>query len=178
MNRVSLIAIAALLITSPAIAASVGESTGVNATLGIAPKTADFVTEAATSDMLEIASSQIALQKGSAEDKAFAQQMITDHTKTSNELKALATQSDVNAPLPAGLDSSSQKSLDSLNADKAEDFSADYESMQLKAHKDAVSLFQRYADGGDNAALKDWAAKTLPALQHHLEMAKMLPKNQ
>jgi putative membrane protein len=44
--------------------------------------------------------------------------------------------------------------------------------MQVSAHKDAVSLFERYAKGGDNAKLKDWEGKTLPALQHHLEMAQ------
>jgi putative membrane protein len=48
--------------------------------------------------------------------------------------------------------------------------------MQVSAHRDAVSLFERYAKGGDNADLKDWAGKTLPALQHHLEMAQGLDK--
>jgi putative membrane protein len=46
--------------------------------------------------------------------------------------------------------------------------------MQVSAHEDAVSLFERYAKGGDNAKLKDWAGKTLPALQHHLQMAEQM----
>jgi putative membrane protein len=41
--------------------------------------------------------------------------------------------------------------------------------MQVSAHKDAVSLFERYSNGGDNAELKAWAGKTLPALRHHLD---------
>jgi putative membrane protein len=49
--------------------------------------------------------------------------------------------------------------------------------MQVSAHKDAVSLFERYAKSGENPKLKDWAGKTLPALQHHLEMAQNLNKN-
>jgi putative membrane protein len=49
--------------------------------------------------------------------------------------------------------------------------------MQVSAHKDAVSLFERYSKSGDNAKLKDWAGKTLPALQHHLDMAQQLDKN-
>ena len=49
--------------------------------------------------------------------------------------------------------------------------------MQVSAHKDAVSLFERYAKDGENAKLKDWAGKTLSALQHHLEMAQNLDKN-
>lgn len=39
-----------------------------------------------------------------------------------------------------------------------------------------MSLFERYAKGGDNPALKDGAGKTLPALQHHLDMAQTLDK--
>lgn len=46
--------------------------------------------------------------------------------------------------------------------------------MQVTAHNDAVSLFERYAKGGDNAELKGWAVKTLSALQHHLYMAQDL----
>ena len=81
------------------------------------------------------------------------------------------------AEIPPGLDSSSQSKLDKLRDAKPEDFAAQYDSMQVSAHKDAVSLFERYAKGGDNADLKDWAGKTLPALKHHLEMAENLGKS-
>src|ERR1700709_2335047 len=83
------VAIAVTLTSSAALAQSVGEKTGVNSALGIAPKTEDFVKEAAMSDMLEIESSKIAQQKGNAEEKKFAEQMITDHTKTTAELKGM-----------------------------------------------------------------------------------------
>jgi putative membrane protein len=49
--------------------------------------------------------------------------------------------------------------------------------MQLSAHKDAVSLFERYAKGGDDPDLKSWAGKTLPTLKHHLEMAQSLNRS-
>ena len=64
------------------------KKTGLNSTLGIAPKTEDFIKEAAMSDMLEIEAAKIAQQKGNATEKTFAGQMINDHTKTSSELKA------------------------------------------------------------------------------------------
>jgi hypothetical protein len=35
-----------------------------------------------------------------------------------------------------------------------------------------VSLFERYAKGGDDSDLKDWAGKTLPKLQHHRSSAR------
>ena len=41
----------------------------------------------------------------------------------------------------------------------------------------ALSLFKRYGNGGDNLKLKNWATATLPALQHHLDMAQGLYKN-
>ena len=39
---------------------------------------------------------------------------------------------------------------------------------------DAVALFEWYAKAGDDAELKNWAAKTLPHLKQHLTMAQKL----
>jgi putative membrane protein len=166
----------AIALSTSATAQSVGEKTGVNSALGIAPKTEDFVKEAAISDMLEIEAAKIAQQKGNADEKKFAEQMITDHTKTSTELKGMVG-GDLKAALPTALDDSSQKKLGKLKDAKPEDFAGEYDPMQVTAHKDAVSLFERYAKGGDDPKLKDWAGKTLPHLQHHLEMAQALDKN-
>src|SRR3954464_11916301 len=46
--------------------------------------------------------------------------------------------------------------------------------MQQQAHQEAVDLFSRYSQGGDNNDLKAWAAKTLPHLREHLTMAQKL----
>src|SRR6202000_3550798 len=91
------VAALALLAGSPVLAQSVGEKPGINSALDISPTTADFVKEAATSDMLEIAAARIAEQRGDADDKKFAAQMITDHTKTSSELKGLVSTGEVKA---------------------------------------------------------------------------------
>ena len=176
MKRIILAIAITAAFSSTSFAQSVGEKTGVNSALGITPKTEDFIKEAATSDMLEIEAAKIAEQKGNADEKKFAEQMVTDHTKTSSELKGLVP-ADLKTAIPAGLDDSSQKKLDKLRDTKPEDFASEYDPMQVSAHKDAVSLFERYAKGGDNEKLKDWAGKTLPALQHHLEMAQALDKN-
>jgi putative membrane protein len=176
MKRFLLGVLIATSVMASASAQSVGEKTGVNSALGIAPKTEDFIKEATTSDMLEIAAAKIAQEKGNADEKKFAEQMITDHTKTSGELKGLVP-SDMQSAIPTSLDDSSQKKLDKLRDAKAEEFASEYDPMQVSAHKDAVSLFERYSNGGDNNKLKDWAGKTLPALQHHLEMAQELDKN-
>jgi putative membrane protein len=158
------------------LAQSVPEKTGVNSTLGISPSTQDFVTEAANSDMLEIESSKLVAAKGDAKDKAFADQMIKDHTATSAELKGLVSSGKVQVNLPAAMDKAHGAKLDKLNSLSGADFTRAYEDMQVSAHKDAVSLFERYAKSGDNADLKAFAAKTLPHLRDHLKMAEDLNK--
>ena len=176
VKKMITIAAFAAVVAGPAFGQSAGEKTGVNSVLGIAPKTEDFIKEAAMSDMLEIEAAKIAQQKGNATEKTFAAQMITDHTKTSSELKGMVS-GDMKAALPNALDDSSQKKLDKLRDAKPEDFAAEYDPMQVSAHKDATCLFERYAKGGDDPKLKDWAGQTLPALQHHLEMAQDMNKN-
>jgi putative membrane protein len=171
------VAATVLLLQSPVFAQSVGEKTGINSALDISPTTADFVKEAATSDMLEISAAKIAEQKGNADEKKFAAQMITDHTRTSSDLKGLVSSGEVKADIPAQLDESSERSLNKLRDAKPDDFASEYDPMQVSAHKDAVSLFERYSKSGDNAKLKDWAGKTLPTLQHHLEMAQAMNKS-
>lgn len=161
---------------SPSLAQSAAEKTGVNSMLGIAPKTEDFIKEAAMSDMTEIEAAKIAQQKGNADEKKFAEMMLTDHTRTSSDLKSMVPEN-LKAALPGALDDASQKKLAKLRDAKPEDFASEYDPMQVSAHKDAVSLFERYANGGDDPKLKDWAGKTLAALKHHLEMAQALDKN-
>src|SRR5438309_962383 len=111
--RIALVVAACALLAGPAAAQSVGEKTGINSVLGITPSTPDFVKEAAISDLFEIESSKLAVDKGDEATKAFAQQMITDHTKTSSELKA-AVAGDPKDPIPTAVDSSHQSKLDKL----------------------------------------------------------------
>jgi putative membrane protein len=63
--------------------------------------------------MFEIESSKLAAQKADAETKKFASKMLADHTKTSNELKAMVKAVN-NAPVPTAMDSSHQSKLDKL----------------------------------------------------------------
>lgn len=176
MRKILTTGAAVFFLALPAYAQSVSEKTGVNSALGVAPSTQDFVTEAANSDMLEIQSSQLVGAKSDTKDKAFADKMITDHTQTTTELKGLVTSGKVKVDLPSAMDSAHQQKLDKLKGLNGKDFISTYEDMQVSAHKDAVSLFERYAKSGSNDDLKNWAGKTLPVLQEHLKMAQALDK--
>ena len=176
MYKILATAAVALCVATPVFAQSVPEKTGVNSTLGISPSTQDFVTEAANSDMLKIESSKPVAVKFDTKDKAFADQMIKDHTATSAELKGLVSSGKVQVNLPSVMDKAHGAKLDKLNSLNGAEFVQVYEDMQVSAHKDAVSLFERYAKSGDNADLKTFAAKTLPHLRDHLKMAQDLDK--
>jgi putative membrane protein len=172
MKSVTLFALA-LLFATPALAQSVGEKTGVNSALGMAPNSADFVKQVAISDMFEIESSKLAQERADAPSKTFAARMIKDHTGTSTELKGIAAK--VKLDVPPAMDSAHQGKLDKLKSLQGADFDKEYDSMQIDAHKDAVDLFDRYSKRGDNKDLKAFAAKHLPHLKDHLKMAQELP---
>jgi putative membrane protein len=148
-----------LLIATPAFAQST-------------PSTADFVAQAAIGDMFEIETSKLAEQKADPSATDLAAKVVKDHTAMSAELKSLTQSGKVKAELPASLDALHQEKLDKLKAMKGGVFDKNYLETQIDAHKDAASLFERYAKGGDNDALKAFAAKHLPRLQEHLKMAR------
>src|ERR1044072_3959822 len=60
---------------------------------------ADFAATVASSDMFEIKSSELGLEAASSNEvKSFARQMIPDHTKSSDRLKAAAKADKVDVP--------------------------------------------------------------------------------
>ncbi len=178
--RMPVTAAACLLLLSaagmPAHAQSVGEKTGVNSLIGVAPSSQDFVTQASISDLFETQTSQLALEKSDEKTKAYAQKMIADHKKTSDELKSVVQTGDMKLDIPTALDSTHQGKLDKLKGLSGADFTKQYHDDQVTAHKNATDLYKRYAESGDNAALKAFAIKTKPHLDEHLKMAQDLDK--
>jgi len=139
--------------------------------------TSDFVNKVAQSDMLEVQASQFVAPNADSDTKPFADTMIKDHTMTSDELKNLVQSGKVQAQIPAALDADHQKKLDELKKLSGRDLDRQYDQMQVQAHKEAIDLFTKYSQGGDNPDLKAWAAKTLPKLKEHLEMAQKLDQS-
>ena len=134
----------------------------------------DFVDNAATGSMAEIESSQLALQKSSSADvKAFAQQMVTDHTAVNQQLAALAKKLGIEVPDNASLTSKAKKMM--LEVRKGDSFDTAYANNQVKAHEDTIKLFTKESESpAEHAELKAFATQTLPKLEQHLEMAKKI----
>jgi putative membrane protein len=142
------------------------------ATLG-SHDTGAFVSNAAQSDMYEIQAGQVALQKSKNPDvKAFAKQMIKDHTALTKAMTPLIKAAGQTPP--ADLDQRRKGFLDNLKAADAGSFDKTYIDQQVAAHDEALTLMQGYAKDGSDAGLKAGAAKAVPTVQMHSDMAKKL----
>jgi putative membrane protein len=95
--------------------------------------------------------------------------MITDHTKSTADVKAAAQQSGLTPP-PPKLDAEQTRMVSQLRQVTGEARDRLYITQQKTAHQKALALHQGYARTGTAAALKAVAAKTAPVVQHHIEM--------
>lgn len=138
---------------------------------------ASFMKDAAEAGMAEVeASKMAATQASNTQVKSFAQQMVDDHTKAADELKALAASKGVKLPEEPSM--MQRAKLKTLKDDQGVKFDQHYaDSFGVKAHEDTVRLFQKESSKAKDPDVKAWVDKTLPTLQHHLEMAKDLQKS-
>lgn len=144
-----------------------------------AVSTQDFVRKASIASEFEIESSKLALEKSQDKDiKNFAQQMIDDHTKASENLKDSLKSAKTNAQPADELDNKHQELMDSLEALSGDNFDQRYIKLQTTAHKEAVDLFSSYSKQGKDASVKEFASNTLPTLKQHLSHVKQIQKEQ
>lgn len=143
------------------------------ATTAMSAADQDFAMTAASSDMLEIQSSNMAMQNASSERvKSFATTLIRDHGATSDQLKSIVMGK--NVTLPADLMPKHKTMLDGLQGKKGKDFDKAYMDLQVNNHQEAVNLFQNASTGLTNADLKGFATQHLPHLRMHLDSAQAI----
>lgn len=135
-----------------------------------------FAKEAAIGGMAEVELGKLAQQKASSDAvKQFGQKMVDDHSKANEELKAAATKDGIE--LPTELDKKHQKMIDKLGKLSGAEFDKAYVKAMLKDHKKDVSEFQDEANKGTMSGIKEFAQKTLPTLEQHLDTVKDLNKS-
>lgn len=155
--------------TAPALSQTGNDSGGA---VRADPQPADesFAKTAAVSGLFEIDASRLALTRSSdAAIKQFAQMMIDDHTAAGDELRRVAGVME----LPDALDPPHRDLVTALE-NSGGNFDRVYVEQQVEAHRQAVALFTQFSTTGPNGAFRGFAAKTLPVLQHHQEMAGQL----
>lgn len=161
---------AAVLLAAPALAVGTASAQQLSAQ--------DFAKKVAISDMFEIQSGQLAADKAQSEDvRSFGQEMVDDHTETSEDLRELVKDEKINVELPTQLDKDHQAKLDQLKNSASNQFDQTYVSQQVQAHQNAVKLFENYSKNGENEELREWAEDTLPSLQEHLKDAQALSED-
>lgn len=123
-----------------------------------------FVKTVASSNAFEIRSSELAADKAQDPDlKAFASQMIADHTKAAEDLRAAAG----DTPVPNDLAPKHAGMIALLEGAEGAEFDMLYTDMQAGAHAEAVTLFATYAAGAPEGGLKAFAMEALPTLEAH-----------
>ncbi len=130
-----------------------------------------FITEAATGGKAEVELGKLASERGGSDAvKQFGQKMATDHGKANDELAQLAQQKGIT--LPTDLDAKHKKLHDRLSKLSGAEFDAAYMREMVRDHDKDVKEFQRESRRGKDPDVKAWAAKTLPTLQEHDQLAK------
>jgi putative membrane protein len=169
------LAMTCALLSVPAFAQRTTAPHTTDATLtGTTVSTPEFVKKAVLSNMLDDQAARLAEQRGDSTEQNFARQVVLDHTKATNALKMMVSTAKVNADIPAALDGEHQQKLTELQTLWGQSFDDGYSRALLQSDQNEISLFEHYAQNGDNAALRQWAIKMLPELKSHLVYAQIL----
>lgn len=131
----------------------------------------EYARRQAQGELYEIALSQLILDKSEDQSvRGFAEQMVTAHTASLQKLRAAA--GTMAALLPTTLDSTQQNTLIRFENISGMKFNMEYMQLQIDGHKQALELNRRYASGGTDPALRQYASDSVPMIQDHLNMAQ------
>jgi putative membrane protein len=137
-----------------------------------------FVNDVVAGNTAEIELSRMASERATnSEVKEFAQMMVRDHTTAGNELKQILTQH--NMQVRDVMDEKHRDLSQELSRKSGSEFDHEYMAAMVDDHQHMENLLEGRANEKANNqplenAVNQWAAKTLPAVKHHLEMAQQL----
>lgn len=127
----------------------------------------DFVRQAYLANEFGIAASQIALaQSKSPAIKAAAQKVLTDGMKERQDMIAAIQKSTSDMHFDQTWDDKYKSMIADLKSTPAgKDFDDKYVQLQASVSDQTAQAFSQYAQSGTDAAVKTFAASTLPTLQ-------------
>lgn len=134
---------------------------------------ASYVMAAGQSDLYEINSSQIAMQKSqNAAVRRYAGMLVKHHQKTTAATVAAARKAGM-TPAPM-LDPGAASSIAELQSASPADFDRLYLGQQVPAHQAALDLHKGYGTGGDQPQQRATERKAVPIVQQHLTLAQTM----
>lgn len=135
-----------------------------------------FWNRALMSGMANVEFSRIALDKiQDREIRQFAQTAITEHTKINEQLRSLAPRENVS--LPSDLDPEHRVMKQKMLGVSGDEFDRVYVDVMLRAHEDAVELYEHQAETATRAEAKSFAERTLPIIREHLKRIRLINAN-
>src|SRR5437667_3742427 len=135
------------------------------------PDSTKFSSAATHGGLAEVELGRLAVQRGSNPAvKSFGQRMIEDHSRANDELKSIAARKSI--ALPPDINSDQKATMDKLSKLSGAEFDKEYMSDMVQDHEADAKEFENQANMGPDADIKAFAAKTLPMIKRHLQMAR------
>ncbi|MGI4733114.1 MAG: DUF4142 domain-containing protein [Janthinobacterium lividum] len=135
-------------------------------------QTRDYVQMAGQSDAFEMLEAQMALtQSSDPQVRAFAQRMLQDHGQTSHSLAQATAESGLKPP-PMSVGADQAPLLAALQSVREPEFDKVYWRHQVIGHSSALTTAQKYAADGDDPAVRQAAAASVPVIIAHLATAQ------
>ena len=132
-----------------------------------------FVLQAAEGGIEEVVLGQLAQERATNDAiRQFGQRMVQDHSRANEELITIAAAR--GARPPEQLAPASEAVRQTLAALAPDGFDAEYIAHQVAAHEVALALFQHAAGSASSPALVQFAQRTAPIVQEHLQLAQSL----
>jgi putative membrane protein len=136
--------------------------------------TTSFQAVATSINIVEVLAGVQAKSKArNAEVKKFADQMVTAHTKSGDDLKRIAGMRNFNLPNTSLY--GHQRMINKVTNEKdLDEFDKEYMDMQVQIHSQAVELYEKAAKNQQDPDLLAFASENLPTVRMHLDNAKKL----
>jgi|AraplaMF_Col_mMF_1032025.scaffolds.fasta_scaffold00149_25 putative membrane protein len=133
---------------------------------------ANFLQQAVHTESTEAQIGQLAVQKSSDDGvQKLGRMLIEDHTTSGQEATRLANTLQVSLPMNSADDQeATYRSLSGLSGDA---FDSAFVNAVIQSSEAAIAKYQAQAQSGDGE-VSAYADKTLPLLERHLRMARML----
>ncbi len=137
---------------------------------------ASFVVHAADGNLFEIRASELAQSKATdPEVKEVASLLLRDHNQASEELKALASQK--NIQLPTAISEDKQDDYQDLAEVQGSDFDEKYIDKMIDAHQEKIDEFRDHEDDTNDLDLQNWISQQIPTLEQHLDHLRQFRDN-
>ena len=144
-----------------------------------APNDAQIAAIVVTANQVDIDAGKFAATKASSQEvKAFAEQMVTDHTGVNKSATELVTKLKVKPednPTSASLKSGGEQNLQNLKSLQGAVFDRAYIDNEVTYHQSVIDAMDKtLIPSAKNAELKALLVKVRPAFVAHLEHAKRM----